>query len=282
MRIVITGALGQLGQTLRFVLKHHDLTLTDLPETDITVREAIEDVIHSAQAELVIHCAAYTDVDGCARNPKLAYQVNALGTQNIALCCMKYGAELLHVSTNEVFRGDRQEGYQEWMPLAPANSYGTSKAMAESYILNHLSRYYIVRTSWLYSRIGHNFIHAILNKARRDGEVRVVTDEIANPTYVKDLADAIAALIDTHHYGIYHFTNEGSCSRWEFANEIIRLAGLMDVKNTPIVSADYMRVSNPPAYAALHNINGSLIGITLRPWQEALADYISSEVQDDT
>ena len=124
MRIVITGGLGQLGLALQEVLVGHKLTIADLPDTDITDREAIEDTIRDARAELVVHCAAYTDVDGCARNPELAYKINALGTQNVALVCKKVGADMLHVSTNEVFAGERVEGYEEWMPIDPINEYG--------------------------------------------------------------------------------------------------------------------------------------------------------------
>jgi len=274
MRIVITGGLGQLGLALQEVLVGHNLTIVDLPDTDITDRDAFDDVIRAAGPELVVHCAAYTDVDGCARNPELAYKVNVLGTQNVVLACKEADAKLLHISTNEVFAGDRVVGYEEWRPLDPINEYGRSKAMAETYVRDHLSRYYIVRTAWLYAPGGRNFIHAITAKARSDGEIRVVSDEIANPTYVRDLAAAIEALIQTGHYGTYHFTNADSCSRWEFANEILRLAGLDQVTNTPILAHEYKRDSRPPLNAALHNINGALIGITLRPWQDALAEYM--------
>ncbi len=274
MRIVITGGLGQLGLALQEVLADHDLTVADLPDTDITDRAAIEDCIRAAGADLVIHCAAYTDVDGCARNPELAYKINTLGTQNVVLACKEISADMLHVSTNEVFAGDRVDGYEEWMPIDPINEYGRSKAMAETYVRDHLTRYFIVRTAWLYAPGGRNFIHAIIAKARSDGEIRVVSDEIANPTYVRDLAAAIADLIQTNHYGIYHFTNAGYCSRWEFANEILRLAGLEQVTNKPILAHEYERDSIPPPNGTLHNVNGPLIGITLRPWQDALAEYM--------
>lgn len=280
MRIVITGGLGQLGMALQEVLIDHELVIVDLPETNITDREAIETVIHRVKAEVVIHCAAYTDVDDCTRNPDLAYQINALGTQNVVLSCEKIGAELVHISTNEVFAGDRVEGYQEWMPLDPINAYGRSKAIAETFVRNHSNRYYIVRTAWLYAAGGRNFIHAIIANARSEGAVRVVADEVANPTYVKDLANAISRLIRTGQYGTYHFTNAGSCSRWSFAGEILRLAGLDQVRNIPVLGRDYGRASTPPPFAALHNIAGAAIGITLRPWQDALRDYIMTYSED--
>lgn len=274
MKIVITGAAGQLGMALQKVFAGHSLTLLDLPETDITNREALFTVFQATQPQLVIHCAAYTNVDGCAQNPTLAYQINGLGTQNVALACLAVGAEMVHISTNEVFAGTLPTGYEEWMPLNPINPYGKSKAAAEKHVGNLLKQFYIVRPAWLYAATGRNFVHAILHRARTTGQIRVVTDEIGNPTYVQDLAQAIAQLIHTHQYGIYHLVNEGSCSRWEFANEILRLAGLSHVSNTPILSSEFQRPSTPPRFGALQNIAAAALDIRLRPWTEALADYL--------
>jgi dTDP-4-dehydrorhamnose reductase len=278
MHILITGANGQLGKALQRTLGAHQLTLVDLPEVDVTERVAFNGVVGSTRPELIIHCAAYTDVDGCARDPILAHRVNTLGTQNVALACQSAGIPLVHISTNEVFSGDDPGGYEEWMPLAPRNAYGRSKAAAEGHVISLLSRYYIVRTAWLYAVGGRNFIHAILRRAREEGAVRVVTDEIGNPTYVADLAEAITRLIATEQFGIYHFVNSGACSRWAFANEILRQAGLADVVNTPILSSAFSRPSSPPPFGALYNRNGAAIGITLRPWQQALADYLQLEL----
>lgn len=275
MRIIITGGKGQLGRALQTVLRDEELTIIDLPEVDITDRGAIEREFTRVKPELVIHCAAYTDVEGCARQPDLAYRINGLGTQNVALTCGTYNADLLHISTNEVFSGESPMGYEEWMKPRPINPYGRSKAFAEMHVQSILTRYYIVRTSWLYASGGRNFIHAILERAHYEGQIQVVTDEISNPTYVVDLAEAIGKLIITRQYGIYHFVNEGACSRWEFANEILKLAGLDSVPNTPILSQQYRRLSTPPLSGALVNQVGAAIGISLRPWQEALADYMA-------
>lgn len=275
MRILITGANGQLGIALQGALAVHELTPIDLPVVDITDRASLESAFVAAEPELVIHCAAYTDVDGCARDPDLAYRVNAFGTQNVALGCRRVGAALVHISTNEVFSGEELGGYEEWMPLAPRNAYGRSKAAAESHVRAIIRQAYIVRTAWLYAPGGRNFIHAILRRARESGALRVVADEVGNPTYVFDLAEAIAQLIVTGQYGIYHFVNQGACSRWAFANEILRQAGVA-ATNTPILSSAYSRASNPPPFAVLHNRAGAALGITLRPWQEALADYLRS------
>jgi dTDP-4-dehydrorhamnose reductase len=278
MRILITGALGQLGTALQMALADHELNLVDLPQIDITEREAIFTAVSAARPEVVIHCAAYTDVDGCAKDPALAYKVNGLGTQNVALACQRFGAEMVHISTNEVFAGDNLTGYEEWMPLNPCNAYGRSKAAAEVHVSNILARFYIVRLAWLFAPGGRNFIHAILDRAGGEGRLRVVVDEVGNPTYVKDLADALAQLVQTHQHGIYHFTNSGSCSRWEFANEILRLAGMDQIENRPILGKEFRRASTPPPYGVLHNIAGAAIGIKLRPWREALADYMSEHL----
>ena len=278
MRILITGASGQLGTALKRTLSDHDLTTTDRREVDVAERSAVLAAVEAARPDLVIHCAAYTDVDGCARDPVLAYRVNALGTQNVALACLNSGAALVHISTNEVFSGHDPAGYEEWMPVSPRNAYGRSKAAAEAHVMALLSRYYIVRTAWLYAPGGRNFVHAILRRARETGAVQVVTDEVGSPTYVSDLAAAVGCLITTGQFGIYHFVNSGSCSRWAFAAEILRLAGLSDVANTPILSSAYPRPSSPPPFGALHNRNGAAIGITLRPWQDALAGYLHDEL----
>lgn len=279
MKILITGANGQLGRALQNVLIDHHLILVDLPEIDITERSALASVFDAGQPDLVIHCAAYTDVDGCARDPILAHRVNALGTQNVALACQAAGIAMVHISTNEVFSGEDPAGYEEWMPLSPRNPYGKSKAAGERHVLSLLNRFYIVRTAWLYAPGGRNFIHAILRRAREEGSIRVVTDEVGNPTYVADLAEAIGRLISTDQYGIYHFVNSGACSRWAFANEILRQAGLAEVTNVPILSSAFSRPSSPPPFGALHNRNGAAIGISLRPWQKALADYLRLENQ---
>lgn len=274
MRILITGADGQLGQALQVALPGHSLTNTDLPDVDVTDPRAIAATVRDARAQLVIHCAAYTDVDGCARNPELAHRVNALGSLNVALACQATEAAMLHISTNEVFAGDRPSGYEEWMPLNPISPYGRSKAAAEMNVRHVLDRLYIVRTAWLYGPGGRNFISAILDRARTDGRLRVVADEVGNPTYAKDLARAIGSLVESEQYGIYHFTNGGACSRWAFAKEILRLAQLDGLPVTPILASAYQRLSTPPPFGALKNVAGQSLGISLRPWQEALADYI--------
>ena len=275
MKILITGGRGQLGTALQQqLIPNHELTLVDLPDVDITEREPFFELVQALEPELVVNCAAYTNVDGCAKEPTVAYRANGYGAQNVALACQMVDAPMMQISTNEVFAGIQPNGYDEWMPLDPINPYGESKAAGEYFVRAHCPDHYIVRTAWLYAPGGRNFIHAILQHAREKGAIRVVANEVGNPTYVADLAEAIGKLIETGQYGTYHFVNAGSCSRWAFANEILRLAGLKDVTNTPILASEFKRASTPPAYGALNNNAGNALGIKLRPWQTALADYL--------
>jgi dTDP-4-dehydrorhamnose reductase len=278
MRVLITGSSGQLGITLQSELVAQVLALVDLPEVDISNREQIFSIFDSFEPDVIIHCAAFTDVDGCVSNPALAYQVNSLGTQNVALACYRSGAAMVHLSTNEVFSGNRPEGYEEWMLPNPQNTYGRTKAASEYHVRSILQRHYIVRTAWLYAPGGRNFIHAILRQAQQGKRLRIVTDEIGNPTNAKDLAKAIVKLISTEQYGTYHLVNEGACSRFEFAQEVLQLGSDKNSGIVPILSSEFRRASTPPPYGALKNICGSSIGIKLRPWRVALAEYIAENV----
>jgi dTDP-4-dehydrorhamnose reductase len=281
MRILITGHKGQLGRALYAALAEHTLAGCDLPEQDVTDRAAIGKAIAGFAPDVVIHAAAWTDVDGCARDPEKAYRANGISTQNVALACAACDAALAYVSTNEVFDGAAREPYREWDTTNPINPYGKSKAAGEWFVRHLLTRFYIVRTAWLYASGGRNFPHRIIQLAddastgsARDAALKVVADEIGNPTYAPDLADAIAALIQTGAYGVYHLTNAGHCSRYDFAREILRLSGRERVPVEPIALADFPRASTPPPFAPLANIAAAALGITLRPWQEALEEFL--------
>jgi dTDP-4-dehydrorhamnose reductase len=277
MRIYITGAKGQLGRALMRRFTYHDLLGVDLPEVDLTDLSAARSSVAAFKPEVVIHAAAYTDVDGAARNPDLAYRVNALGTRNVAVASEAIGAALLAISTNEVFDGSKNEPYLEFDPANPINPYAKSKLAAEVFVRDLTARFYIVRTAWLYAAGGNNFVRKIITRAEDDGRPQVVTDEVSSPTYADDLITAIEQLIATGAYGIYHFTNEGACSRYEFAQKILELSGRAHIPIEPILLGDYPRPSTPPPYAPLRNFCGAQIGITLRPWQDALADYLAHE-----
>lgn len=279
MRVVITGHNGQLGRQLQGAFTGHDLLNLDLP-ADIT-DPGIAGRIVDFGPDLVVHAAAYTDVDGCERDPELAFRVNAFGTQNVALAARGAGAALLHLSTNEVFDGTRRDAYREWDQTNPISVYARSKAAAEQIVRDTLAgRFYIVRIAWLFGPGGTNFVTKILAAARKQGSLRVAADEIGNPTYAPDLAAAVARLSASDHYGIYHLTNTGFCSRYEFAREIVRLAGQPELPIMPILSAEWPRPSTPPLHAVLANTAAAGLGITLRPWQDALAEYVPSLMAD--
>jgi len=277
MRLFITGIRGQLGRTLQATLTGHEVTGIDLPECDIAHRPSIEAAIKDAAPDVVIHCAAMTDVDGCARDPLAAYRANGLGTQNVALACQTLGAPMLHISTNEVFDGAAGRPYTEFDALNPINAYARSKLAGEWYTRHLLTRFYIVRIAWLYALGGRNFTnpHRIVQLADKHGRLRVVTDEVSSPTYAIDLAQAIAQLVASGQYGVYHFTNEGSCSRFDYVSEVLRLSGRSTVTVEPTTLAAFERDSTPPPFAPLANVAGAAIGIRLRPWQEAVAEFLN-------
>jgi len=278
MRIVITGHKGQLGRALQEVLQGETLFGLDLPQHDITDGQAVIQAVADFAPQVVIHTAAMTDVDGCERDPDAAYRINGLGSQNVALACQRCGAAMVCVSTNEVFDGTKGEPYLEFDQPHPINTYGKSKLVGELITQALLNRFYIVRTAWLYAQGGNNFVTKIIHADDERGELRVVADEISSPTYASDLAEAIAKLIRTDHYGIYHFTNEGICSRYDFAIKILELAGRGHVPVHPLTSDQYARASTPPLYAPIRNFcAATALGITLRPWEEALQTYFDTE-----
>jgi len=277
MRVIVTGASGQLGQALYKELTEQGYDLIDIPDyPDINISDhSIVAMLTDLSPELVIHCAAMTNVDACAKDPDTAFLVNAFGTQNVAHACLRCNAEMVYISTNEVFNGHAGRPYREDDQPQPGNPYGSSKRageqMAAHYLKNSL---YIVRTAWLFGA-GHMFPEKIVAAADNNGSLRVVTDEVSNPTYTVDLARAIAQLVQTHQFGTYHFVNSGHVSRFEFAKEILRLTGREHVPVQPITLADYPRPSVVPPFTPLANTRGAELGISFRPWQQALAAHFA-------
>jgi len=276
MRIAITGAGGQLGRALSTTLgQDHDLILLRHADFELGRPDCVEQLV-ATKAELVIHPAAYTDVDGCARDPERAYRVNGLGTQYVALACRRLGAPLIYVSTNEVFDGAATTPYLEYDRPAPINAYARSKWAGEQAVRELLDRFYIVRVAWLFGG-ERNFVRTVLRLAAERDRIAMVEDEIGSPTYAPDAAAAIARLIDRPFYGTYHLVNEGACSRFAFAAEVLRLAGREHVALKPIKLADFKRDSTVPPYTPLCNVAAAALGIQLRPWQHALAEYIREQ-----
>jgi dTDP-4-dehydrorhamnose reductase len=278
MKILITGVLGRLGGKLAALLSaDHEVTGYDLPELDIVDFNATRAKVSAAQPDVILHPAAWTDVDGCAREPGRAVLINGLGAQNVALAAAEIGAAILYVSSNEVFDGRQSRPYLEYDRCAPANSYGYSKWVGEQAVAQVNPRHYIVRTSWLFAHGGRNFIQAILGAAQAGKPLRIVTDEVANPTYNDDLAHAIVALIHTNRYGTYHLVNEGSVSRYEFARYVLDNAGYANTPAERISIKEWSRPSTPPTYAGLTNLAAASIGIKLRPWQDAVTAFLQQE-----
>jgi len=271
MRIFVTGNRGQLGRELMRAFPDDTVDGGDLPQFDITDAETTRRTIEAARPDAVIHAAALTDTRLCEDDPDLAHRVNGLGTRNVALACRDAGATLVYVSTNEVFDGLKGESYVESDAPNPINAYGRSKLEGEEQARALVDRLYVVRTAWLYGG-GRDFPSKMLAAASEHSELTVVADEIATPTHARDLADAIARAIAHDKYGIYHFTNSGECSRFEWAREVLRLAGRSDVVLKPTTLADYSPYPPKPPYTVLRNEAGAQIGIALRPWQVALAE----------
>lgn len=274
MRILLAGCLGQLGRAIQEVKTEHDLVVPSEAEFNIVDWRAARTVVAAVKPDVVINAAAYTDVDGAETNRELAYTINALGPANLASACLDNGAALVHISTNCVFDGEASRPYLEYDRTNPISVYGESKLAGEEAVRAVLPRHYIVRTAWLYSLGGRNFPRTVLRLAAERPGLSMVADEVANPTFAPDLARAIFALVERPVYGTYHFTNEGECSRYEFAREVLRLGGKPDFPLDPIQLKDYVRPSRPPRYSPMRNLRGAAVGVTLRPWQEALAEAI--------
>ncbi len=273
MRILITGGRGQLGRELQQALSAETVVALGRQELDVTDAAAVGRAVGQFRPQVVIHAAAYTDTAGCEAHPVLAMRVNGEGTRQVALACRQAEAAMLYVSTNEVFDGQKGEPYLESDEPKPINAYGRSKLAGERYVKSILERFYIVRTAWLYAAGGNNFPSKVLQAVVNEGELRFVTDEIASPTWARDLAQAIVGLMGRPTYGIYHLTNSGCCSRYQWAQRALELAGRGDVALRPVVQADYGAPYRKPPYSELANRAAAALGIVLRPWQEALQEY---------
>lgn len=269
-----------LGTDLAKVLADHDLILTDVVgdvrQLDITDADAVMRAIREERPQTVIHSAAYADVDGCERDPDKAYLVNALGTWNVATACREYDAAIVYVSTDFVFDGEKGEPYTEYDAGNPLGHYGGSKLAGERHVRELCPRHYIARTAWLYGEHGKNFPFSIMNAAKTRPELKVVADQIGSPTFTADLAATIGNLIGSPMYGTYHVTNKGTCSWYEFAKEILRLAGITGVEVLPIKAEEWPSPTKRPKYSVLRHLSLELQGRDdLREWQDALADFIS-------
>lgn len=274
MHLLITGGRGQLARALHTHFNPiHRVTLWSRPEFDIAAPGVAEAVAELAP-DVVINAAAWTDVDGAEAAPEAAFAANALGPKYLAEGCAACGAALVQISSNEVFAGAPGRFYREYEELHPGTVYARSKAAGERAARQVLDRLYIVRVAWLYGPGDSNFPSKIVAAADKHGSLRVVADEFGNPTYTPDVAAALEQLLATGRYGIYHLVNQGHASRYEWAVELLRLSGRGQVPVAPIPAGEWPRPAMPPAHAVLVNQAGAALGICLRPWQEALGEYI--------
>lgn len=291
MNILVTGCMGQLGRSFRraMALSDHRCIYTDVREgedvqaLDITDREAVASVVRDNSIGLIVNCAAYTNVNKAEEEEDIAYRINAHAPGILADVARDAGAVLIHISTDYVFDGTGHVPYLEDMPASPQSAYGRTKLAGEKAIIESGCRYMIFRTAWLYSSFGGNFMQTIYEKTASEPVVRVVSDQVGTPTYAQDLADVLAGIIDAgmlDRTGIYHFTDEGVCSWYDFAKEICDMSGhLCDV--CPCRTIDYPTKTTRPHYSVLDKTKvKETFGIEIPHWKDSLA-FCLRQIQEN-
>ena len=280
MRILITGADGQLGRAISRSASAdgHVVVAMGRGALDITDIRSVAQIAE-ASPDVVVNAAAMTDVDGCERDKDAAFRINALGARNVALGAASAGAALVQISTDYVFDGRSDEPYWEFDATNPLGAYGASKLAGEREVLAVWHRSYIVRTAWLYGVGGRNFVTKMLGLAESRDEISVVNNEVGNPTFCDDLAEGVISLVGSNAYGTYHLVNEGWCSRYDLARAILEMASLGHVTVRPI--RHFERLACPPAFAPLRNFSASELGIALPTWQDGLARFFAGREETD-
>jgi dTDP-4-dehydrorhamnose reductase len=280
-RILVIGSKGMLGRDLMKVLPSsfpEDAVVGwDIEDIDIQKEEDTLIKIEKLRPSIVIHVAAYTDVDGCELDAEKAFAVNAEGTRHIGLAASRSGSKVVYLSTDYVFDGNKREPYLESDPPSPLNVYGHSKWKGEQYIQEWVKNALILRTQWLYGRYGKNFVTSILQQAREKTVLSIVNDQIGSPTYTADLAKAISVLIRCQAQGIFHVANNDFCTWYTFGQAILKLSGINRVKVIPISSKEFGRPAVRPSYSVLNCQKlKKETGLALRSWSEALKDYLTT------
>ena len=276
MKILLLGHKGMLGSDLLLKLKiEHEVVGLDKEEIDIVSANECKDAIKEIEPDIVINAAAYTNVDGCETAKDECFAVNAEAVKNIAEACRDKNIHIVHFSTDYVFDGMAKQPYQEDHQCNPINTYGASKMAGERYLRSLSDNYILIRTAWLYGIKGKNFVQTILEKVKTAKKLTVVDDQIGSPTYTKDLAAAVDLLIKQNAQGIFHITNRGSCSWYQFAVKILQEAGIHDIDVTPIKSDQLQRPAQRPAYSVLSMQKFiQTTGKTMQPWQLGLQAYL--------
>ena len=276
MKVLVTGVKGQLGYDVvnELVKRGHTAIGTDIEEMDITNKNSVDSVIKENTPDAVIHCAAYTAVDAAEDNAELCRKINAEGTQNIADVCKELDIKMIYISTDYVFDG---QGERPWEPedeRTPLNVYGQTKYEGELAVQNTLDKYFIVRIAWVFGVNGKNFIKTMLNLGKTRDSLTVVNDQFGSPTYTYDLAKLLVDMVETEKYGIYHATNEGICTWYEFACEIFKQAG-MNIKVAPVSASEYPAKAKRPSNSRMSKEKLTDNGFEKLPtWQDALSRYL--------
>lgn len=279
-RIIVTGANGQLGQSLKDLIEGDpeiSAVYADIEDFDITDTDSTESFLGNHPFDVIVNCAAYTAVDRAETERELAEKINGEGPAVIGSLAKKFGGKVIHISTDYVFDGNHNTPYRENDPVNPQTVYGSSKLHGEAKLLDAAPDSIIIRTAWLYSPYGKNFFLTMRNKAMANENVRVVADQKGTPTFAGDLAAAIIKIIksETWHPGIYHFTNEGETTWYEFASEIYRLTGAETEKVAPIATGEYPAVAQRPAYSVLDKSKiKQTYKIDIPDWQSRLSALI--------
>lgn len=278
-KVLVTGAAGMLGRrVLEACPREWTVEGADIDEFDITSLNDTLAFVGKCKPDVLMNCAAMTDVDGCESKYDMAYRINGIGAGNLARAAREVGAEILHVSTDYVFNGENPEPYLEDDPTCPVSAYGRTKLAGETLVAANNPRHWSIRTQWLYGQDGKNFVETIINAAGQRDRLDVVNDQFGCPTYAKDLAVQMVRIAEERPvYGIYHGSNKGSCSWFDFACAIVKGVGMEHVQVAPMSSDKLDRPAKRPAHSVLRNYHLELtIGDSMRSWEEALADYLAN------
>lgn len=280
-KILVFGAHGMLGSALMALFSPpFEVVGLGHEDVEITLEKEVRRAVYNSQPDTVIHAAAYTDVDGCERDPDRAFATNSQGTLHVVEVCREVGAKLVYISTDYVFDGQAVAPYREDDPVNPLSVYGKSKLGGERYVQDRLDDFVIVRTQWLFGRGGRNFVTTVLEWAEDGKALTIVNDQFGSPTYVVDLSQAILRLLEKGCSGVFHVANRSSCSWYEFAREIFEAAGVSDMAIIPVEGASLGRPAPRPRHCILNCERLTReTGVTMRPWQRALRDFIKERRQ---
>ena len=275
-KVIVTGCNGQLGRAVNKLYagdSAYELVNTDVGELDITDVDDVLSFVREIKPYAIINCAAHTAVDACETQGDKAYQINAIGPRNLSIAASETGAKLIHISTDYVFDGKAVTPYTEFSPTGPQGMYGMTKLAGENFVKEFVDRYFIIRTAWLYGD-GKNFVKTMLRLSETNEKVRVVNDQVGSPTSAEELAKAVAYLLPTENYGLFHGTCEGDCSWAEFTEEIFRLAG-KSTEVEKITTKEFGAAAPRPAYSILENYMFKLTSdFMFADWHDAIAKYM--------